>query len=185
VLIARGKDYLIHAVPVPTIWSQFGEEHSRMITPLGLVVLHTSTTTGEMKKLITGAETWDPLWHDRSAPPARRLLKGIAGIACDSQRLYVLHWKAAPYKTAADILADQRSKGSYRLVVFRAADGQKLYELDIERRALPAFSWETTGKGPLRLRDGGVSCFGVAFLFKGDKLLRRVPEGPAAGKPRP
>jgi hypothetical protein len=37
---------------------------------------------------------------------------------------------------------------------------------------------EPEAPGPLKLRDGGVSCFGTTCLFKGEKFLRQTSEKP-------
>jgi hypothetical protein len=163
VLIARGKGYLIHALPS---WS-----------PEGLVVLHTSTTTGRMKRLARGGTSsyqGPPMGIDRIYHTFVR----IAGIAADSQRLCVLRWQGRsetlllgrPHRPALP------TSGTYHLLVFRAADGKKLHEVPVDAvppgRTVPV---ETFRNGPLRLSAAGVTCFGTLFELDGERLIRPRP----------
>jgi hypothetical protein len=189
VLIARGKDYLIHALPSPRptgglFWGQPDPGS-------GLAVLHTDTSTGHMKRLTTGGQ-WSfiiPMGIDRIDHHCVR----IAGILANRQRLYVLTWHAkAISRERTDTRPVAFDTGTYRLLVFRASDGKQLHDLKIEggppetaenrllfvggampKRRTPRPREETAGKGPLLLHPRGVRCFGVVFEFDGEKLIRR------------
>jgi hypothetical protein len=179
VLIAHGKGYAIHAVPratplVPRAVLWVGRKFPAVP---GLAVVHTSTATGEKKQLVRGGE-WSypgpPMGIDRIYHHRARVL----GITCDSQRLYVLRWEARA--TTLDLPNPRPTafgKGDYHLLVFRRADGKQLHEHRFAGGDLPpAPPEECSGRGPLRPRAGGVSCFGTAFEFQGEKLIRQGPE---------
>jgi hypothetical protein len=166
VLVLKGKDFLIHAVPVTG-------------TSPTLLVLHTSTATGEMKRLTMGGTWLQPL----QPLDDRRLMVSrleehhayIAGIASDAHRFYVLRWHTR--RPAIDFLSSQAvpaplapPRSSYQLLVFRPSDGKLLHTLNVKESPgiAPA---QTTGKGPLQLVPGGVRCLGVTFRFAGEKFL--------------
>jgi hypothetical protein len=147
------------------------------------MVLHTSTITGEMKRLVAGGQSsWEgpPMGLTRIYHSQVR----VAGIAADSHRLYVLRWSAEAVTLQGRAgFVPSFDKGTYHLLVFRPSDGRRLHELEVKRpdnlqmlAVAPASPpADTSGKGPLRLAPGSVSCFGVTFRFAGEKLLKREP----------
>jgi hypothetical protein len=142
-----------------------------------LALLHTSTETGEMKVLAAGRTTGTrspPMGIDRLYYRQRR----IVGVATDKERLYALEWEG----TATVLLQGMVGKPlyrtvQYRLLVFSPDKGVQIHALDLKGDSVPKEPpKETADKGPLRLHDDGVTCFGRRFEFKGTKLLKQVPD---------
>jgi hypothetical protein len=182
VLVLKGKDFFIHALPAALeerlrmMWGRRLDE-ARITT---LVLLHTSTSSGEMKRLMSSGSSSHP-GPPRGMSWTHHQQVRIAGIAADSQRLYVLRWLAFGSTLEGDGFNPTLENGRYRLAVFRPGDGKQLHDIEVkgaevakpkkgDRRPPPE---ETVGKGPLRLVEGGVSCLGVRLLFAGEKFLLR------------
>jgi hypothetical protein len=171
-LIIKEKEYFIHALPpesenwhsrvarTPTF--KFRESSAR-----GLVLLHTSTTTGEMKVLAGGGLSVGPDYRN-SAPPV--YLTYIAGVAADRERLFVLQWSHSDFDRGV-------SGGKYSLLVFRPGDGKMIRALEIEKpESADKLPRETPDRGPLRLHDDGVSCLGTRYVFDGTELIKQSAE---------
>jgi len=189
VLIAKGKDFFIHALPadrglfprrvkVEPRFPEMVEEGVR-----GLVVVHTSLATGDMKILTAGGQsTWrgPPMGIDRIYHNVTR----VVGIAADSERLYVLLWD-----DLSEWVVGERGKRGYRLQIFRVSNGALLHTLALKEGDFPKDppSQETAEKGPLQLRGDGVACFGVTFEFKGMELIKQKyePKKPPPERPNP
>jgi hypothetical protein len=160
-LIVKEKAYFIHS-----------------LRGNSLALLHTSPATGEMKVLAAGRTTVTkspPMGIDRLYYTRIR----IAGVATDSKRLYILEWVG----TAEELVQGFRARAPsystvrYRLLVFRPEDGVKVHALDLKGEAVPkTLPEETADRGPLRLHDDGVACFGTRFEFKGTKLVKQSPD---------
>src|SRR5262249_31775023 len=136
----------------------------------GLVLLHTSTATGQMKILAAGGTTVDDTFaRFRNNPRPDIYRTRIAGIVADKERIYVLRWHSSPYK-----------EPSMQLLVFRPDTGEQIHSLPLKGDAVPREEpKETAKKGPVQLHADGVTCFGMRFEFKGTKLIKRsVEKGP-------
>ena len=166
-LIAKDKGYFIHALPsggeaLPKMGHRipFGQSS----TARGLVLLHTSVATGEMKILTSGG-TSAVNFVVRNSDGTEYYLARIAGVAVDKDRLFVLRWDQSPRKTSAQLL------------VFRPDTGELVHSLELTGEAVPqAAPRETADLGTLRLHPDGVSCYGTRFAFDGTKLLSRSSE---------
>jgi hypothetical protein len=161
-LIGRGKDYFLHALPPPWPPGQRVLARLRDQTNPGLLLLHTSIATGEMKVLAAGGDTVSN-FAQKNVPDTYR--SRIMGVAADKERLYVLRWHSGP------------SERAVHLHVFRPGTGEEVHALKLEGDAVPDEApRETAGKGPLRLHPDGVACLGVRFEFKGTRLIKRSSE---------
>jgi hypothetical protein len=214
VLIAEGAGYSIHALP-PT--ARLGRPASKLLLPSpsgpgllpgmglgtpkgalpGVTVVHTTTATGVKKQLVQSGTTSViiPMGIDRIHHSTVR----VAGVAADSQRLYVLCWHAQSTTiawhgghradTALEMLGGPAlaANGTCRLLVFRTFDGRLLHTFELKRPtphqgvaelapSAGAAPRATTGRGLLRLTPGGVSCFGETFAFRGEELAGRHAE---------
>jgi hypothetical protein len=180
-LVVQGKGYLIHAFPrtlpvteekAPALFNLMKDLGGRQAGS-GLALLHTATATGEARCILASGR-----WT-RPGPPMGidRLYHGqtrIAGTAVDGSRLYVAWWHggAVELLQGAPQRPPQFGRGKYRLLVFSLADGKKLQELDLKGDGLPEQPpTETVDKGPLQVRDGGVSCFDIAFEVRDGRLV--------------
>jgi hypothetical protein len=171
-LLVKEKDYFLHALPPGNEnWHTRGVKTPgfgfRQSAARGLVVLHTSTATGEMKILAAGGLSVGPDFRN-SAPPV--YLSYIAGVAADKERLFVLVWSSSDFHAGT-------SSGEYHLLVFRPGDGKRIRSLELEKPdAEVRQPKETADKGPLRLLDDGVSCFGTKYVFNGTDFVKQIPE---------
>jgi hypothetical protein len=174
VLIARGKGYLVHEMTA----------RSEAVALLGgfparpQMVLHTSTTTGRLSVLFSAGRwtTVIPMGIDTVTYYRR----WVAGVAEDGVRLYVLEGQASISSKGPPVgtvpTADRFGRPTYRLLVFRLADGKKLHQIPFKEGDFPKekdVPREVGKPGPLRLKPQGVSCFGVTFTFEGDKFLHK------------
>jgi hypothetical protein len=174
VLIARGKGYLVHEMcPHPEFVPFPGGSPGRP-----QMFLHTSTTTGRLSVLFSAGRsiTVIPMGIDLVAYHRR----WAAGVAEDGVRLYVVEGQASVSSKGGPVHAmppaDRFGMPTYRLLVFRLADGKKLHQIPFKEGDFPKEKvvFRDVGQpGPLRLRPRGVSCFGVTFIFEGDKLLHK------------
>jgi hypothetical protein len=168
-LLAKGKDYFLHALPPIEGWQSHEVKmrlgHLFQPALRGLVLLHTSTATGEMKVLT--ASTMQVIPVVRNNPPNDYILSYILGVAADKERLFVLQWtNPQPYQGSL--------RGTYRLLVFRPGDGVLVRSLELKDDDVPTKPpKETADPGPLRLHGDGVACFGTRFTFKGTELIKQ------------
>ncbi len=149
--LVKGKGYFIHAI-APSL------------------LVHTARYTGEMRVMISSSPGIN--YGSRS---------GIAGTATDKERLYVLYWEAVQelQVTSRQPPPPKFKEPEYQVIVFRLEDGKRLMGLSLKEGRLPSKALPVTfEKGPLELRNNGVSCFGVTFEFKGDKLESHKVEKP-------
>ena len=199
-LVARGQGYFVHAVPQglrvsevqkPGLASWMTEDDlhqpdlprmfGRLRNPYqpGLALLHTSTASGEMKSLLTTG-AYELLERPKKALRTSRLRTRIVGTAADSSRLYVAWWYA---EEAEDWDFHGRpysafGKGRYRLTVFHLADGKQLQEVELKKESPPKEPpEEKVGRGPLQVREHGVSCFGVSFILRDGRLVEAPHDG--------
>jgi hypothetical protein len=167
-LIAKDKDYFLHALPPEQPLAATRIERrslGRFQTIRGLVLLHTSRATGEMKILAAGGTTASYLVERNSGRPDYYQAR-IAGVAAQKERIYVLRWQSTPDKDP-----------SMHLVVFRPDTGARVHSLQLKGDAVPKKEpKETADKGPLRLHHDGVTCFGTRFQFEGTKLIKQSQE---------
>src|SRR5262249_2206220 len=97
----------------------------------------------------------------------------LVGVTADAERLYVLVWHSGRVFDRPPRLDEEAVKGTYRLSVYWLADSSKIAERDLTGREVPAKApKETTGKGPLTVADGTVSCYGTKFQFKGKEEVK-------------
>ncbi len=155
-LIAKNKQVFIHAVPNPSVPESWGSE-----PPRGIRLLHTDRETGRMRVLLTTG----------SRVVVRHILSyaedRLAGVANDSERLYAV----VGHTISRDrVSKPDKRQWSYTLYVFWLADGSPLWTQPLSGHEIPV---ESTGKGPLVVKDGEVSCQGTTLAFKG-KLGRRL-----------
>jgi hypothetical protein len=180
VLVARGKDVLVHAVPRGgTLTRRKPKEgfpllQQDVMGPSGLVLVHTSTDSGEAKTLLSTGS-----WSFDLATGVPRVCQGrssLVGVVADRQRLYVA-WHQSEMVVEGLPGQEQRelkTPDSYHLWVFRLLDGKLLHELDLKDGELPKKApAEKADKGPLEVVDNGVRCFGLRFEFDGDRLTRK------------
>lgn len=167
-LLVKEKAYFLHVLPSAQGPLPRGRLHlspgiGRSLTVAdGLVLLHTSTTTGEMRVLATGSTTVSDILVRNSGP--EYFHSSIAGVAVDKERLYVLQWS-------------ERGGEAYHLLVFRPDSGVLSQSLKFKGDAVPKGQpKETAAAGPLRLHPDGVACFGTRFEFKGLKLRKQSAE---------
>jgi hypothetical protein len=167
-LIAKGKGYFLHALPpAEPLWpariDRIGPlPLSKIQTIRGVLLLHTSTATGEMKILAAGGTTLSYVVERNSGRPDCYRAR-IAGVAADKERIYVLRWQSLPDKDP-----------SMHLVVFRPDTGEQVHSLQLKGDGVPKEEpKETTGKGPLQLHPDGVTCFSTRFEFKGTRLIKQ------------
>jgi hypothetical protein len=97
----------------------------------------------------------------------------IAGIVTDAQLLYVvLH--TTKWTMQAGGGPDGAELTKYELVVFRLSDGEKLHTLEMKDGFfLEGPPPDSSEAGPLKVVEGGVTCYGVAFEFKGKEVTQR------------
>jgi hypothetical protein len=165
-LLVKSPAYFLHALPPAQGPLPRWQRHvplsgiTRTISD-GLVLLHTTVATGEMKILAAGTTT--VIDYQRNSGPEVTYTR-IAGVAVDKERLYVLQWSG-------------NFSGTYQLLVFRLYKGQRIYSRELKGDGVPTREpKETADKGPLRLLRAGVACFGTRFEFQGSKLLKQVSE---------
>jgi hypothetical protein len=180
-LIAKGEGYFVHALPPlgnPAPFTRegltfFGDTRTNVDGP---VILHTSLATGEMKILAAGwssAQLGPPMGIDRIYIQRT----GIAGVAADRQRLYVLQWQGKSEEMVQAAMRENRGEVKYHLLVFRPDTGKLVQKLELKEGDLPKEApRQTADRGPLQLRDNGVVCFGVTFMFKGTRLVKQQYE---------
>jgi hypothetical protein len=173
-LIAKGDGFLVHA---------------NSVAP-GFALSHTATATGERKWLLLSGVPFrpgPPMGFDCISTEQR-----IVGIASDTERLYVLvRTRHAPpafmtppdpggRRHATPTFIDggiQYGPPTYRLAVYRLADGTALHSLPIREGDFPKEPLpETIKLGPLATKANGIACFGVTFTFKGTELLEQRSE---------
>jgi len=160
-LIVKEKGYFVHALPGSLDRRRgFPAPGLTEAASRGVTVLHTTIATGEMKVLAMSTRTVVPLVRN-SPPPVS--VSYVCGVAADRERLFVLQWSSPDYP----------SGGAYHLYVFRPDDGALIDTLEVKGEGLEN---ETADRGPLRLTDNGVTCFGTRFEFKGTKVLKPSPE---------
>jgi hypothetical protein len=142
------------------------DSHVERVIEPGLVLLHTTRSTGEMSVLVRTTGVVAISTRRVSFRVAR-----ILGVAADAERLYVLVWtgRAWDKAPARDALVDD---GRYELRAFWLADGSPLAApRDVE--GLPkAAPPETLEKGLLRLVEDGVECGGTRAVYKGRDLQK-------------
>ena len=181
VLIAKGDDYLIHGTSYPFLDDQT-RFHARPWG--GCAILYTRPSTGEMKALVSTGTVERPT--ERISFHQTRLL----GVACDAERLYAVVWSSGRVFDHPPHPGQPTKGGSYSLHVFWLADGTSLGETwllkepgkspvsrpNVVAAELPdSAPQETLEKGPLKLIDNGILCYGVALEYAGKTLS---PEGP-------
>ncbi|MBM4030566.1 MAG: hypothetical protein FJ291_02135 [Planctomycetes bacterium] len=187
-LIAKGQDYLVHGVSYPLF-----DDQARFRAPMwaGAMLLYTTPSNGEMKELVSTGTVEVPT--ERISFFQRRLL----GVAADAERLYAVVWNSGRVFDHAPHPGQRMGGGTYTLRVFWLADGTPVTELRLIKKAhqvppapnvfapgLPdAVVQETLDKGPLKLIEKGIACYGVAFEFEGKKLdaQRLADDGAAQG----
>jgi hypothetical protein len=171
-LVIKEKEYFLHALPPlstpPSAWRDLtlpvsSLEKARTFAD-GVMLLHTTIATGEMKVLAAGHTTLCSV-GERNCPRPDVYRGRIAGLAVDRERLYVLRWNSSP------------SGASYELLVFRPDNGSLIHTLELKGNDAPTTEpKETTDKGPLRPYPDGVACFATRFKFKGTELLEQSAE---------
>jgi hypothetical protein len=166
---AERPTYFVHAVPQtpPT-------EQSRPADGIHppLLLLYTSIPSGQMKRLAASehsAVPGPPMGIDR----IHHTRTTIAGVATDATLLFVvLHTANWTVRVGGGLDGAERQK--YQLLVFRLSDGEKVHTLQIKECDFPeGVPHDTSGAGPLKVVCGGVTCYGVYFKFKGDKVEQR------------
>jgi hypothetical protein len=178
VLIAKGKGFLIHAVPsagksptIPIPMLQLAP-HQTIVLSNGTMLFHTSTETGKMKSLLQTSTTV------RQSPPMgidRQYFNStqIVGLSADAERLYVLlaQRQSTILLQGRPMNPPESVPATYTLAVFSLEDGMRLHSLPLKEGDFPKEAPpETTGIGPLVGKENGVICFGVSFTFKGKEL---------------
>jgi hypothetical protein len=174
-LIVKGKDYFLHALPPKPNDSLLKPGPpgvpDKQTAPDGIVLLHTSIKTGEMKVLAashTLSYRGPPTGIDRTF----FIRSVVVGVAADEERLFVLVLET---RSGQIYLPAQTS---YHLLVFRPDNGVLVHTLDVKPEEPPKERpAETADRGPLLLRGDGVSCLGVKFEFKGTQLVGQQSEG--------
>ena len=182
-LVAKGKGYLIHAVPstLPVAgpnkekmlrgfqWGFDGLPGSRA----GIGLLHTTTTTGDMKYLLVGGHTSYP-GPTMNVNRVYHNVFRIAGAAADADRLYVVWYHEEKEEMEGIVKPAYDGKGKYCLVVFRLVNGEMLHDLEMKEGDFPkGLPDETSDAGPLKLTSNGASCYGVTFEFEGAGLVKQ------------
>jgi hypothetical protein len=168
VLIVKHKDCLIHAIPQPIPVTALREmEGAHML------LVHTSTATGDMKRLLASGQSSvtsphmniDRIYYTRT---------NIVAVTADAERLYVVWHKTKD--TVLMVLGEGRDRptfkpGTFSLIVFRIADGEKLHTLEMKEGDFPdKMPTDSSDPGPLKLIEGGVTCYGVTFEFTGKEV---------------
>jgi hypothetical protein len=135
------------------------------VVAAGRALVHTVRATGEMTVLVppTGVVAI-------STRRASFKVERILGVAADKERLYVLSWtgRAWDRPPAPDA---PLAEGRHALRVFWLADGEALKTPVLDAAGLPKEAGpETLEKGPLRLIETGVECFGTRASYRGREL---------------
>lgn len=175
VLVAKGKGFLVHAVLL-------GDEKAGKVgglqafqtttVPHGVAVLHTATESGKMKALVTSTTAVrqsPPMGIDRLYYTATQ----VAGVTADLERLYVLVAERKKTLMLPQRIPEDGDYGAaaYTLQVYAVEDGRLLHRLPLKEGNFPKEPAPETAKpGPLAVKEGGVTCFGVTFAFKGEML---------------
>jgi hypothetical protein len=165
VLVSKGKQHLVHVLAMGNI--QDARRSATLLGEAGLIIVHTSLETGEMKVLArTG--TW--------ALPTRKISYGhdrILGISADEERLYVVRWNAEPRMFQPPSSSDPIKGGAYRLDVYWLVDGSLIDNRLLTGKGLPeAAPKETVQRGPLNLAANEVACYGTTLRFQGKKVVK-------------
>ena len=160
-VVAKGKDYMIHAVPSP-----IGSPFNALIQ--GPTLLHTKISTGEMKVLARTHTSVSimPMGIDRVHYHATEVIAHVM----DKERLYVLR-SVVESTQLGHAWSPTREPRRFALLVFRVEDGQLVHTLPLKTpdpKVIP--------KEPLRLREKGVEVFGARFEFEGMELIRPAPQ---------
>ncbi len=171
VLIVKHKDYLIHAIP------QLASGERKLLADdrhPPLLLVYTSVNSGEMKRLAEGGHSavpGPPMGIDRIHNTRTR----IVGVAADAERLYVAYHTATwRVKVQAGGGQDGPEQSKYELLVFRLSDGEKLHTMEMKEGDFPDKApADSAEPGPLKVMDGSVTCYGVAFAFKGKDGTQR------------
>lgn len=173
-LLAKGQDYLVHGIVYP-----LHDDQARFRTPqwAGCVILYTKPSTGEMKSLVSTGTVEIPT--ERVSYHQSRIL----GVACDAERLYIVTWFSGRIWDHPPHPGQRLTNGGYSLQVFWLADGAPTYSANLVsltpmpiREPVVAVSLPETApqeaieKGPLKLIEKGVACYGAAFEFEGKTL---------------
>ena len=163
-------DYLVHAVPL----TASAEQPSRLAGEIHppLVLVYTSTKSGEMKRLVASGHSampGPPMGIDR----IHHTRTTIAGVAIHDNFLFVvLH--TATWTAHAGGRLDGAERRKHELLVFRLSDAKKLQTLEIKEGDFPkSLPQDTSEAGPLKVVCGGVACYGVVFKFKGGEVEQR------------
>jgi hypothetical protein len=199
-VVAKGEGYCVHCFlgSLPGI--------GRPVFP-GVVLTHTSLTTGEMKFLQNTGTFEVP------AVRIRYTHSRVLGITHDDRRLYVLVWTIPRFYTEHDAALrddqaiereayDHNLEADFVLFVYWLHDGSEIYRARLHRpgaerpvgvaprndKAVDAegvplrIPKANTAPGPLELRPNGFACYGVRFTFVDKKLEKHEPDSGADGK---
>jgi hypothetical protein len=153
VIIAKGKDYLIHYLPAPARGLSFAGGD--------VAFLHTTPSTGEMKAL--------------TRMPADRFT--LLGYAADRERLYVaarVDVGFGSYGFPPARVVDTQ----FHVYAFWLADGTELARKAMKESDVPEKlrkGKQVAEGGPIELVEGGVRCFGTSLKFDGKKVVEALP----------
>jgi hypothetical protein len=156
VLVAKGKDHLIHYLPAPARGLAGGYAGS------DVALLHTTPSTGEMKTLLR----------------MRNNRFDLLGYIADGDRLYVAARVEATFGSfgfpPAGVVEYQ-----FHVYTFWLADGTELAHRTMKESDVPEELRK--GKpvaegGPIELTEGGARCFGTSLKFDGKKVIEPPPE---------
>ena len=165
-VVARGKDYIIHALRDQRDNIQRGDFILRPAYGDGYMLLHTTLSSGKMTVLAKGAFSefkGPPMGLDRHWIYQRQ----IVDFRADKDRLYFLQ---SVYESGVG-----RSTGTlWTLHVIQLENGKSILEAHVVPP--PGGDVQKSDKGPLQLRENGVEVFGQRFEFDGTTLIKPAPK---------
>lgn len=164
VQVARGRGFIVHAMPT-------NREISFIPFPQHYTLLHTSVPDGKLKVMLTTGENVrhsPPMGIDRTYYEHIRL----CGVICKKQRLFVLtsHSHATVMHIGREPTAPKYIKGSYRLTLYDARDGEALYRLDLKSLNVKEDFTATYEAGPLKWNKRRLEIADLVISMHRDQL---------------
>jgi hypothetical protein len=159
-LIHSDAGCFVHALRAPPDASGYVER----VVASGRAILHTARATGDMAVLVPATGV--------VAISTRRLsfrVTRILGTAADEERLYVLVWSGRAWDRPPAPDAPIEG-GRYELRAFWLADGAPLEVPSLDTGLPKDAPPETLERGPLRLVQRGIECYGTRAAYKGREL---------------
>jgi hypothetical protein len=173
-LVARGKDFMVHALGGKQPGAKPLELYLDTLVPSNEVILvHTSLATGKMRVLVRSASA---SWKGPAMAIDRYYYSeaGVQNFRADKERLYVLRYSYFTESHWRPSKAGVSSNTEYTLLVFHLESGREILSRELKRPEKEA--GKKDDKATLQPCENGVEAFGTRYEFKGTELIKPAPE---------